>query len=252
MSPLLIERSGAYIFEPFLNHGALAAFSTRAWNFVSESGNGGEETSIWNEFCSTVKAPFERVVHFKQVHGDRVVFVNQDFKTPGLPRISKTREEADAGMTREPERPIAIFTADCAPVFFLDPKNHAIAIAHVGWRGAEKKLPSKIAKEMWAQFETVSQGLLVGLGPMIRSCCYEVGPEFTARFPGSVEARGGKYFFDLKKAIMTDLLKAGVMPLNILDSGLCTACDTNKFFSYRKEGSGAGRLCSLLMIYPNN
>lgn len=248
MSSLLIERSGAFIFEPFLKHGALAAFSTRTWNFISDSSGKRDERSAWSEFCTTIQAPLDRIAHFKQVHGDRIVFVREDFKTPGFPRLEKMREEADAGITKELERPIAILTADCASVFFLDSRNRAAGVAHVGWRGAEKKLSSKIVKEMWAQFETLPKDLLVALGPLIRSCCYEVGPEFQGRFPGCVETRGSKYFFDLKKAIEMDLLKAGIEQKNILDSGFCTACNTDKFFSYRKEGAQTGRICSISMV----
>ena len=251
MSSLLIERSGAFIFQPFLERGALASFSTRAWNFTSESGEEGKEKKLWGDFCTTVGAPLERLAHFKQVHGERVVFIQRHYKSPGFPRADKVREEADAAITSEPNRPIAVLTADCAPVFFLDSKNHAVGIAHAGWRGAEKKLPSKMVKEMWAQFETQPKELLVALGPLIRSCCYEVGPEFYPRFPECVEKRGLKNFLDLKKVIVNDLLKAGVRSENILDSELCTACETNQFFSYRKEGDKTGRLCSLIMIQSN-
>ena len=251
MSSLLIERSGAFIFEPFLKRGALAAFSTRVWNFASDSGSELVEKNTWGEFCLTVEVSLERLIHFKQVHGNRIIFVREGFQAPGFPRIDQIREEADAGITKELHRPIAILTADCAPLFFLDSKNRAAGVAHVGWRGAEKKLPSKMVKEMWAQFETSPKDLLVALGPLIRPCCYEVGPEFHGRFPGCVETRGSKHFFNLKKAIETDLLKTGVPQKNILDSGFCTACHPDKFFSYRREGAQAGRLCSVVMVRPD-
>ncbi len=248
MKPFLIKREGCFIFEPFLAQGVTAAFSTRVRDFATKTGQEGEEKTAWSEFCTITNTPLERISHFKQVHGDRIVQVDERARVPGFPRVESVREEADGAITHEVNRPLVMFTADCAPVFFFDPKSRVAGIAHAGWRGAQQKLPSKIVSKLKASFGAIPKDLMVGLGPMIHSCCYEVGPEFNQFFPGCVEERASHYFFDLPGAIKNDLLEAGVAESNILDSHRCTACETELFFSYRKEKEKAGRLCSLIMI----
>jgi copper oxidase (laccase) domain-containing protein len=55
---------------------------------------------------------------------------------------------------------------------------------------------------------------------------------------------------DLRKANRSQLLAAGLRPQNIFVSDLCTACRTDLFFSYRKEGALSGRLMSVVGVRP--
>ncbi len=69
------------------------------------------------------------------------------------------------------------------------------------------------------------------IGPAIGPCCYEVGPEVSARFDGDL-TRDGR--LDLWEAAARALARAGVARVERAD--LCTRCNPELFFSYRRSG----------------
>ena len=78
------------------------------------------------------------------------------------------------------------------------------------------------------------------IGPCARGCCYEVGEEVHAHFPGH---RVGERNLALEAVAAERLREAGVTAIE--DTGLCTICD-ERFFSYRREGDAAGRNASVI------
>jgi hypothetical protein len=108
---------------------------------------------------------------------------------------------------------------------------------------------------MEARFGCEPADLRVAIGPGIRNCCFEVGPEvaaaFETGFPGAALARPrpgspGKHLVDLPRALRDQLQTAGVGEGNIFDLGACTRCHLEEFFSYRGEGPRAGRLMAVI------
>jgi copper oxidase (laccase) domain-containing protein len=101
---------------------------------------------------------------------------------------------------------------------------------------------------MKAQFHTRAPDLYIALGPAIRSCCYEVGGDFGTLFPGGIIKKNGRFYLDLIAANKKQLLAEGVGQERIYDTGICTSCSNNEFFSYRKEGKSCGRMISVIML----
>ena len=182
-----------------------------------------------------------RVFWRKQVHEDGILIAQ------GGAGSSKGCPDADAYITNEKDLPIAIRTADCVPVLIFDPIHRAIGLAHAGWRGTYKNIASKTAQRMQKEFGSRLSDLKIVLGPSIRQCCYKVGEEFRDYFPTRVKDRGGNLFVDVAGANHDQLLKAGALPENILDCGICTCCN-KEYFSFRRDGQKAGRMISLMML----
>jgi len=177
----------------------------------------------------------------KQVHGNDILVAI------GNSGSSKSCPDADAYITHEKNLPIAIRTADCVPVFIFDPQNRIIGLAHAGWRGTYKSIAVKTAQKMQEKYASQFSDLKIVLGPSIRECCYQVGEEFRHYFPSHVKDRGGYLYADVVGVNRDQLLQAGVLPENILDSGICTCCNKN-YFSFRRDGTKAGRMISLMMM----
>ena len=163
--------------------------------------------------------------------------------------------EGDALVTKAEGVSIAVKTADCLPVLIADPDNKAVAAVHSGWRGTLKQIAAETILTMQKVFRSDPARLLVAVGPGIRSCCYEVGPEvsvlFEDRYPEngiSVAAPGrpDKFLLDMPQTLKIQLNAAGVVPENIHDLGLCTCCNTDTFFSYRAEGKHSGRMMAVI------
>ena len=185
--------------------------------------------------------------------------------------------KGDASLTNRQGLLLAVQTADCVPILLVDPKKRAVAAIHAGWKGTLARIAGKAVGRMRLEFGSKPADLLAALGPSIGPCCYEVGAEFVTKFTAQF-ADAAEYFdeprtgdepnplqwlsmappghqppprnvhLDLPKANRRQLLAAGLRPQNILSTGLCTACRTDLFFSYRKEGALSGRLMSVIGI----
>lgn len=244
-----IGKSGCYQFQIFRKHKAVAVFSTRRFrmNFNPETKD-SVTTAHRKLFCELVKVPFEKLVCLEQVHGAHIVKAGPQDAGRGARIHSEAVKGSDASMTDEPGIALAIRTADCAPLFFMDIRHRAIGMAHVGWRGASERLSSKMIQAFRRQFLSKASDLIVGIGPMIRSCCYQVGPEFRDVFGSFVTERDKHYYFDLSGWIFEELRSEGINENQVHDSLLCTACLNKEFPSYRKEGTKVRHMWSVLML----
>jgi polyphenol oxidase len=212
------------------------------------------------------------MVTLGQIHSDIV----HEISSQSLPN-----SPGDAMFTRRPGLLLAVQTADCIPILLADSRTHTVAAVHSGWRGTLQRIAEKTLGRMRMEFGTRTHDVIAAFGPGIGSCCYEVGPEvareFAAQFPlarnwfqGPFDAAAAgendpnwlpwltmappgqtpespRLHLDLIAANRALLLEAGVPGRNIFSSGLCTACRTDLFFSYRKERT-TGRLMAAIGI----
>lgn len=160
--------------------------------------------------------------------------------------------EGDALITDEPAKRIGVRTADCVPILLVDPVTHSVAAVHAGWRGTVADIAGRAVHSLAGEFGARAHNIHVALGPSIRVCCYEVGQEVASQFgsilPGVSYALDGPLKIDLIEANRRILVRAGIPAEQIYDSGLCTYCMPQEFFSYRREPHNPGRLLSFIQI----
>ncbi len=170
-----------------------------------------------------------------QVHGNRVV------------RDARSGTEADAVCSRRPGFSCAVLVADCLPVLFTNRDGSEIAAAHAGWRG----LAAGILENTVASFDSKPAELLAWLGPVISAPAFEVGDEVREAFLNAdPDAAGsfatnprGRWQADLCGLARRRLLRAGVT--RIYGGEFCTFTDSERFFSYRRDGR-CGRMAAFL------
>jgi YfiH family protein len=221
-------------------------------------------------FQSAVAAADLDLIPLKQIHSDVIRIFLQPAADPC---------KGDASATNQSGLLLAIQTADCVPIFLVDPKKRAVAAIHAGWRGTLARIAQKAVGRMQFEFGTKPGDLLAAIGPSIGPCCYEVAAEFVAKFTAQFadaadyfdEPRSGEepnplqwlnmkppghqpppknVHLDLRKANRSQLLAAGIQAKNIYVSDLCTACHTGLLFSHRREGPLSGRLMSATGLRP--
>lgn len=132
--------------------------------------------------------------------------------------------EADGLFTAGPGPVLAILAADCAPVVLRG--SEGVAIVHAGWRGLAAGVVAK-------GVERVGDVLGAWVGPAIRACCYEVGPEVVSAFREAGLSVADESHVDPGLAACEALRRAGVA--HVAASDICTSCD-DRFFSYRRDG----------------
>jgi polyphenol oxidase len=205
-------------------------------------------------FLSALNLENVKLATLHQVHSNRV-YIIEDKHSKWNP------SEGDALATAAENIALGVKTADCLPVLIADPATCAIAAVHSGWRGTlSGVLPQTIAT-MQQTFGSNSADLLVAVGPGIRQCCFEVGRDVTALFEKEYQCahlitplknRPGKYLFDLCGVLDIQLDAAGVLPENRYDSGACTVCNPDLFYSYRAQGDASGRMMAVIGWRPSS
>ncbi|MBB6673208.1 peptidoglycan editing factor PgeF [Cohnella nanjingensis] len=199
--------------------------------------------------------PFEAWTCAEQVHGSRVYVVRTEDRGAGRERRASAIQDADALVTDEPNVLLAMYFADCVPLYFYDPRHGALGLAHAGWKGTVLDIASETVRAMAAEYGTDPRELRAAIGPSIGACCYEVDEAvmqrvrpLTAGADGRFYTEGadGKANLDLKEINRHLMIKAGILPSRIEMSTWCTSCRTDVFFSHRRERGRAGRMMSWL------
>ena len=181
------------------------------------------------------------VLHWvHQVHGNQVHVVH-DPAHSGEADVIEPR--ADALYTRQPRQALGVLTADCLPVCFSSRDGTEVAVAHAGWRG----LAAGVLENTLDCFEAAPVDILAWLGPSIAACHFEVGEEVKQTFLAAAPALDaaslaaafqpapwhGKWMADLPALARLRVQARGVQ--DIQGAALCTYCDREHFYSYRRQ-----------------
>lgn len=173
----------------------------------------------------------------RHVHGTAVWAVGDELPEP---------PEFDGLVCDRPGPVLGAFAADCLPLLFADPVANLCGAAHAGWRGTVAKVAVNVVRRMQSLGSSPGD-VLVAIGPSIGPCCFEVGDEVVVEFErGFGQQRSlvvdgpNKSHIDLRVATRVQLEAVGVRAAHIDDRPPCTMCSPRRFFSYRRDGSGAG------------
>jgi YfiH family protein len=180
-----------------------------------------------------------RLFFMTQVHGARALRAPWE----GAP-------DADAAISEAPGVLVAVETADCLPILLVDPQRRAVAAVHAGWRGTVAGAAASAVKELRAAGSRPGD-VFAAVGPGIGPCCYEVGEDVRGAFGPGAKAffrpgPNGRPHLDLRAVNQDQLQRAGILPERIHHVADCTFCHPDLYHSYRREGSGGGRMVSFV------
>ncbi|MEJ2487074.1 MAG: peptidoglycan editing factor PgeF [Anaerolineales bacterium] len=183
------------------------------------------------------------------VHRDNLVI----YDTP-RPPDQKIPPKADIILTDNPAVSLFMRYADCVPILLYDPEHHAIGLAHAGWKGTVMKVAKTAVEAMGTRYGTRPANLLTAIGPSIGPDRYQVGPEvveqvkqaFNSEAPSLLPKFGDSTHFDLWAANRLTLIQAGVRQIE--EAEICTASNTQDWFSHRAEQGKTGRFGVLLAL----
>jgi hypothetical protein len=161
-------------------------------------------------------APF---ITAQQVHGNRIGVVDDQTGEAAC------LESCDGLITNRPGVCLGIYVADCCAVYLADPVRKAIGLVHSGKKGTELGIASNAIRAMEQNFGSRASDLVVQLSPCIRPPHYEI---------------------DFAAEIVRQCRDLGVT--SVSDCGICTACDLNRYYSYRAEKGRTGRMLAFLAL----
>ena len=197
-----------------------------------------------------IKTKLKKIILLKQIHSNKFHFIDKDLK------LKNYDFEGDALVTNKKEFPIAILTADCAPILIYDEKEKMVAAIHAGWKGAFKGIIKRTLNFMRKKGCT-PKNITAVIGPCISVKNYEVKKDFIKKL---IKKDGknkkffkkfqNKNFFNLKKYVHSQLKALNIKKIDVITKD--TFNPKNNFFSARRSisrnESDYGRNISVIMI----
>tara|TARA_Y100001970_G_scaffold293401_1_gene439966 strand:- start:1787 stop:2548 length:762 start_codon:yes stop_codon:yes gene_type:complete len=192
----------------------------------------------------------ELLVTLNQKHSSEVVCFNSNNEV-------KNKLAGDAIVSKVKNIGIGILTADCASIFFYDPKNKIIGCAHAGWKGALNGI-IKNTVEKFNKFNSNNKDLIAVVGPCIGKKNYKVKSDFFERFIGRNDKNNiffekienETYLFDLRGYINKEILNLNIENIENIEKD--TFSDLEFFYSYRRsrlnKEQDYGRCISVILM----
>lgn len=204
--------------------------------------------------CRQLSISPDRFVLPRQIHGTEIRLIDESFMTlPAMARSIGLRG-MDGVITDQPGVCIGISTADCVPLLFYDPVRRVAGAAHAGWRGTVARMAAKTVRAMVATFGCDPVHIKALIGPCISVDCFEVGDEVYDEFSAAgfdmarIARRMDKWHIDLPECNALQMEQEGILPVNIIRSGICTYTDHDDYFSARRLGVDSGRIYTGIII----
>ena len=197
-----------------------------------------------------INAKSKKIFLLNQVHSNKFHYISKNSK------LNNNKFEGDALITNKKSLPIAILTADCAPILIHDEKKEMIAAIHAGWKGAYKDIVIKVVKFMIKK-GCSPENITAAIGPCISSNNYEIKEDFKKKFMKKDKKNNiffkntkNKNYFNLNKYIHFQLESLNIKKIDIINKDTFIA--KNNFFSARRSisrnESDYGRNISVIMI----
>lgn len=157
----------------------------------------------------------------EQVHGNKIAMVDRCSRGPA----GREFPGCDGIITNQRGVALGIYVADCCAVYIVDLKTPAIGLVHSGRKGTELGVVTNAIRQMIERFGSDPANITVQLSPCIRPPHYEV---------------------DFAAEISAQCRDFGIQQTH--DSGICTACDLQSYYSYRAERGKTGRMLAVLAL----
>jgi YfiH family protein len=227
--------------------GARAVFSTRAGGVSSApfaslnlgAFSGDEIGSVAQNRQRLTRAlglAPSRVAVGRQTHGVKLATHVGPPRSSPFATLGRPIPAVDGHVTAEPDLAALVLVADCLPVALVGPGG--VAMLHCGWRGLARGIVARGVAAVGATDAVI--------GPGIGACCYEVGEEVLGVFAELGEGIAAGRLLDLTEVTRRLLRVAGVERIEA--TGLCTCCESERFFSHRRDAGRTGHQAGLVWL----
>jgi len=223
-------------------------------------------------FCEAIGISKNKILSLPACNGEYILEATKDdllksyYNAPELAAFAHYKKGFDGYVTQERDVAIGMKTADCLPVLFeyLENELHVVASAHVGCKDDETNPMCNIHNITQLVIEKLlflgaaPQNIRVALGPCVHTCCCmtsniiisilekELGVTKVAQY--CKRSGEGTWSVDMIKMNYDFIVDIGILPSNIDVCDVCTACNTDVFYSRFKEGKKTGSMLSVIAL----
>lgn len=215
--------------------------------------------NCYKEFCKYLNIDYRNIVKPRQSHSDNAQIVKQ--------KINKNEPDfnlneylyTDGLITNKPNLILSTTNADCILLLFFDPRKRVIANVHSGWRGTLQGICVKTVAKMQNSFGCNPGDIICCMSPSIRKCHFEVDEDVMLMFKEQygkwinyniIQKQNGRKKWNIDTILLNKLIlrESGLKEDNIIDSGLCSVCNSDLIHSYRIEKQGYGLGTALISL----
>jgi YfiH family protein len=264
-----VDSLQVWFFENLLRYEAVGHFvstrvggrSTAPYDSLNLSFNAGDAPEDVRKnrerLAEAIDIPMNSMTTAKQIHDDHVKVVSKELRGKGSLDFDGAINGTDAMVTNVPDTCLMVLLADCVPLLLYDPSKKVIGVIHAGWKGTLRRIVQATVRTLQNHFGSSTRDIVVGIGPSVGPCCYQVGQEVISlaeQVFGTTQdiirnrSADGKGHLDLWKANKKQLLDAGIPEENIEMAETCTCHHSDVFFSYRHEKGKTGRFGAGIFI----
>lgn len=216
----------------------------------------------YKNLCNSIGENYINIVKANQEHTDNIKTVNKKIndKEPDI-KVEECKK-IDGLITNKSNLILTTTNADCILLLFFDPVTKTIANVHSGWKGTLQRISVKTVKKMVKEFDCKPENIICCICPSIRKCHFEVDEDVKDLFE--------KEFQDLQISKVEEIMKKqkdlekwnidtvlinkilleqiGLKQENIIDSGICSVCNSEVIHSYRVEKQGNGLETAMISL----
>jgi len=203
------------------------------------------------KIATLLEIPSKNIIFVKQIHCNKIIDLDK--------RMQNRKSSADGMITSRNSLALAVLTADCVPILFVDKASNYYGAIHSGWKGANLGIVKNIITK-FKKKKSKLKNLLVAIGPCIEVSSYEVKTNFINEIRNKNKDykryfifKGNKIYFNLRFFVEQKLLQHGILKQNIEHIYKDTYKDKKNFFSYRRSVHLAhndyGRCISIIQRY---
>ena len=232
-------------------------FTLKDLDFYSNNNFYENEENVkknYEKICSKINLDANNIVRPLQTHTNCVKNI---FNEIGI--FPKGLENVDGLITNQKNKILSTIYADCTPIFLYDKSKNIIGNIHSGWKGTVSKIVGVAIKNMIEDYRSNPNDIIACIGPTIRKCHFEVDEDVKELFKksfntsqiiykGEIKEGKQKYFIDTVSANIMTMKSLGLKDENIIDSKICSVCESRLIHSYRVDGKEAGRCTSLISL----
>ena len=209
-----------------------------------------EAIKDYKNLCIAINTDYKNLMKPNQSHTSNVVSVKRKINIDKPDFNMEEYSLTDGAITDKKNIILATTNADCIILLFFDPVKKVISNVHSGWKGTLNRISEEAVKKMKEDYQCNPKDIICCICPSIRQCHFEVRKD--VQEPYYIEFKDlenidkiiipktgeDKWYIDTVEINKQILKRQGLIEENIIDSGICSVCNSDLIHSYRVEKKG--------------
>lgn len=216
----------------------------------------------YKNICNELNVNYLNVVKTNQEHTDNIQIINKKVNVDNMDVNLEQYDNTDGLITNKQNLILSTTNADCILMLFFDPVTKTIANIHSGWKGTLQRISIKTVEKMIKEFNCNPKDIICCICPSIRKCHFEVGLDVKEMFEKEfvdlqinkntdiMEKQKGQEKWNIDTVLINKIIleNAELTEENIIDSDICSVCNSDLIHSYRVEKQGYGLTTALISL----